>query len=159
MDTRNRYAWHTMKTIAFPFFPSNHWSTMHDDDGRNQWRQSENENEKNTPTFRDSRKEFAYICNVSGLRVFSLICLLLICPTWKFSGTILSVRVNFYKFVCTLCLLRSVSLSIFFLFSPIMQRSAAKWESAEEHTFIHSHSTWFLCSFALRAKLLHITLE
>lgn len=34
---------------------------------------------------------------------------------------------------------------IFFFHPPIMQRSAAKWESAEEHTFIHIHSALLLC--------------
>lgn len=33
-----------------------------------------------------------------------------------------------------------------FFHPPIMQRSAAKWESAEEHTFIHIHSVLLLCT-------------
>lgn len=48
----------------------------------------------------DSRKNFfAYICNVSGLQVFILICLVLICPTWKFSDTFM-LSCLWMSFVC-----------------------------------------------------------
>lgn len=70
------------------------------------------------------RKEFAYICNVSGLRVFSLICLLLICPTWKFSGGVLSVRcvcgwisISFTLMLCIHFGLRGMCVYAFFPFS------------------------------------------
>lgn len=65
-----------------------------------------------------------------------------------------------YYTILLLLLLLLLQPRFFLLLSPIMQRSAAKWESAEEHTFIHSHSTLLsvfgIHSFTVRTKLLHI---
>lgn len=105
----------------------------------------------------DSRRNFfAYICNVSGLQVFILICLVLICPTWTFFWyfcVFLSMNefhicmarqsfLSFYSFVLTLVPFQLLWLLLLLLFL-IMQRSATKWENAEEYTFVHSHSTLF----------------
>lgn len=136
-----------MKTIAFPFPVESLIDRVHDDDGteRIQSEKMPAAAVAAAPSLSLSRSRERNSLTYATLAVYGFL-VWFVCYWFVRHENFLVVFCLCGWISISLCV-RFTCLRVFFFLSlsvfslslpPIMQRSAAKWESAEEHTFIHS---------------------